>query len=96
MIPTERRLSLAFQIKTVQQSARLMHAGGAVDYNILEVHTSSSLFMATYERCNKCWIQNDDKIHPFLSGLVLVSFTDTCKTKCDLKNVQLLVVDVGC
>ena len=37
--PTERRLSLALQIKTVQQSARLMHAGGGFDYNILEVDT---------------------------------------------------------
>lgn len=37
MVPMERRLSLALEIKTVQSNARLMHAVGRVDYSILEV-----------------------------------------------------------
>lgn len=40
-VPTERRLSLSLELKTVQQNARIMHAVGRVDYSILEVGWST-------------------------------------------------------
>jgi hypothetical protein len=47
-VPTERRLSLSLELKTVQKKARLMHAVGRVDYSILEVCvTALSLYQDT-------------------------------------------------
>jgi len=36
-VPLEKRLNLWLELRTVQPTARLMHAAGHVDYSILEV-----------------------------------------------------------